>query len=183
MMNPLSWDGRRWRGLLVALVLTWGAAASVSSLPSPLARNRVAIAGFARRYDIPGSLAGTIYRESRALGVEPEVVFGLIQVESGFDPRAIGSQGERGLTQIKPATARAYDRSLTPERLMDPAVNVRIGLRHLLEEVRHFEGDWTLGLQAYHRGRTGLRRALARGGRPDTAYAARILAHCDGPPS
>lgn len=205
-MNPLGWDRRRWQGALVALLMAggvagvlgspvgsraygvtrgWSLATASSECPasSPLVRNRVAIGGYHRRYGISHALAGVIYREARDLGVQPDVAFGLISVESRFDSRAIGNQGERGLMQIKPTTARAYDRNLTAEDLMNPAVNVRIGLRHLLEEVRHFEGDWTLGLQAYHRGRTGLRRALAQGSRPDTAYAARILAPCDEPPS
>ncbi|MFN2384090.1 MAG: transglycosylase SLT domain-containing protein [Gemmatimonadota bacterium] len=195
-MNAIiGWIRNGWRGALVALIVTCGAAGFLGhpsgsradgvtgTLPSPLTRNREAIGGFERRYGISSTLAGTIYHQARELGVQPGIVFELIRVESQFDPRAIGSQGERGLMQIKPATARAYDRQLTPHDLMDPAVNVRIGLRHLLEEVGHFEGDWTLGLQAYHRGRTGLRRALASRVRLDTAYADRILAHCDVPPS
>jgi soluble lytic murein transglycosylase-like protein len=132
---------------------------------------------YARRYGISPCLAHTIWREARASGVDPGIVFGLIAHESRFDPHAIGREGERGLMQIKPATARAYERDVTAEALMRPETNLRLGLLHLKREVEHFGHDWTLGLLAYHMGRGRLTRALERGRVPGTEYATRVLSH------
>lgn len=137
------------------------------------------VAAFAERYGISRHLAGVIHGHSVSLEVEPAIVFGLIATESSFDPRAVGSGGAIGLMQIKPSTARIYDRRITRRQLFLPEVNVRLGLRHLKEEVDYFGEDWTLGLLAYNMGRTRLSRALERGRVLRTGYAARILAHCE----
>jgi soluble lytic murein transglycosylase-like protein len=132
---------------------------------------------YARRYGISSCLAHTIWREAQASDVDPGIVFGLIASESRFDPHAIGREGERGLMQIKLATARAYERDVTAEALMRPETNLRLGLLHLKREVEHFGHDWTLGLLAYHMGRGRLTHALERGRMPGTEYAARVLSH------
>ncbi|HUP00135.1 MAG TPA: transglycosylase SLT domain-containing protein [Gemmatimonadota bacterium] len=139
------------------------------------------IAGFAARYGISRSLARVIYETAVAYGVEPAIVFGLIATESTFNPRAMGRAGALGLMQIKPSTARIYDRRITREQLLSPEINLRLGLRHLLREFEHFGRDWTLGLLAYNMGRTRLSRALDRGRVPRTAYADKVLAHCEDP--
>ena len=43
--------------------------------------------------------------------------------------------------------------------ILDPAVNLRIGLTHLSVEVAHF-GDRSLGLLSYNMGRSRVSRAL-----------------------
>jgi soluble lytic murein transglycosylase-like protein len=132
---------------------------------------------YARRYGISPRLARIIWREARAQQIDPEIVFGLIAAESKFDPRAIGREGERGLMQIKLETARAYQRGVTADELMQPETNLRLGLLHLKREVEHFGHDWTLGLLAYNMGRGRLTRALQGGRMPQTEYAARVLSH------
>lgn len=134
---------------------------------------------YSKRFGISVELADVVVRQARRARVDPEIVFALIAVESGFDPHAVGSSGERGLMQIKPATARAYESGITPEGLLVPEVNLRIGLEHLKGEVEHF-GDWSLGLTAYNMGRTRLREVLASTHRPPRAYATRVLSGCDG---
>lgn len=131
----------------------------------------------ARRFGVDRRLAAIITRQARDAGVEPAMAFGMIAIESGFDPRAIGREGERGLMQIKPATARGYDRRITAQALHDPALNVRLGLRHLMREVEYF-GDRSLGLMSYRMGRARLQRELADGVPPRDRYAERVLSIC-----
>lgn len=138
------------------------------------------VAGFAARYGISHALAQTIHDHAVRGGIRPTLVFGLIATESSFNPRARGPAGALGLMQIMPSTARIYDRDVTPEQLLRPEVNLRLGLRHLLREVEFFGHDWTLGLLAYNMGRGAVRRALGRGVLPRNAYAAKVLAHCQG---
>ena len=49
----------------------------------------------------------------------------MIQVESGFDPRAVSRKGARGLMQLMPETAKRYGVTLTH----DPEQNIRGGIR------------------------------------------------------
>ena len=131
----------------------------------------------ARRFGVGRKLAGIIYEEARRVGIEPALAFGVIAQESGFDPSAVGRHGERGLMQIKPSTARAYDARITAAALMRPEANVRLGLRHLKREVEYF-GDPILGLMSYHMGRTRLERELADGTAPRDRYVERVLSSC-----
>ena len=131
----------------------------------------------ARRFGVGRRLAAIITRQAREAGVEPAMAFGIIAIESGFDPHAIGREGERGLMQIKPSTARAYDRRITAQALHDPALNVRLGLRHLTREVEFF-GDRSLGLMSYRMGRARLEREMADGVPPRDGYAERVLSIC-----
>lgn len=131
----------------------------------------------ARRFGVGRRLAGIIYEEARRAGIEPAMAFGLIAQESGFDPSAIGRSGERGLMQIKPSTARAYEPRITADALLHPEANVRLGLRHLKQEVEYF-GDPILGLMSYHMGRARLERELADGTAPRDRYVERVLSSC-----
>ena len=138
-------------------------------------------AWYASRYGIPRPLAREIWRQARAQRVDPGIAFGLVALESRFDPRAVGDQGERGLMQLKLETARDYERRVTPEALFRPETNLRLGLLHLKREVEHFDHDWTLGLLAYNMGRGRVTRALERGSVPESVYPARVLSHRVGP--
>lgn len=131
----------------------------------------------ARRFGVRDDLAAIIYHEARLADVEPAMAFGMIAQESGFDPAAVGRQGERGLMQIKPSTAQAYDARVTPGALHDPELNLRLGLRHLKREVEYF-GDRSLGLMSYHMGRARLERELVDGVPPRDRYVDRILSSC-----
>lgn len=131
----------------------------------------------AHRFGVHEELATIIYKQARIADVEPAVAFGMIAQESGFDAAAVGRQGERGLMQIKPSTARAYEEGITADALHDPELNVRLGLRHLKREVEYF-GDRSLGLMSYHMGRARLQRELADGVPPRDRYVERILSSC-----
>lgn len=165
--------------LALALLAAGGAApSSETAAARPAAADDRAVE-YGKRYGIAPRLARTILDEARESGVAPGIAFGLIEVESGFDPRAVGRHGERGLMQVKPSTARAYERGITADGLVRPEVNLRIGLAHLKREADHF-GDWRLGLLAYNMGRSRLSRILASGERPAGSYAERVLARCPG---
>jgi len=131
----------------------------------------------AKRFGVRRELAAVIYEQARLAKVTPAMAFGVIAAESGFDPGAIGHHGERGLMQIKPSTAQAYDEWITAEALHDPVTNVRLGLKHLKREVEYF-GDPVLGLMSYHMGRTRLEREMADGIPPRDRYVERVLSIC-----
>ena len=91
----------------------------------------------------------TLWYESRRAGLEPALVLGLVQVESGFRKYAISSAGARGYMQVMPFWARLIGDG-DPARLFHMQTNLRFGcviLRHYLDIER---GDLFLALGRYN---------------------------------
>ena len=72
--------------------------------------------------------------EAKRAGLDPQLVLGLIQVESGFKKYAISSAGARGFMQVMPFWVRSIG---TPDQdLFHLRINLRYGctiLRHYLD--------------------------------------------------
>jgi soluble lytic murein transglycosylase-like protein len=81
-------------------------------------------------------------------GIEPAVLHGLIQQESGFDASAQSSAGASGLTQLMPGTAA----SMGVANPLDPAESIEGGARYLGQLMRQFSGNTTEALAAYNAG-------------------------------
>jgi len=87
--------------------------------------------------------------EAQRAGLEPELVLGLIQVESGFRRHAISSAGARGYMQVMPFWTRLIGDG-DPSGLFDSRANLRYGctiLRHYLDIER---GDLYRALGRYN---------------------------------
>lgn len=103
--------------------------------------------------------------ESTRAGLEPALVLGLIQVESGFRKYAISSAGARGYMQVMPFWSRLIGDG-DPSRLFHMQTNLRFGcviLRHYLDTER---GDLFLALGRYNGSR-------GRPEYPNAVFAAR----------
>ena len=90
-----------------------------------------------------------VWYESRRAGLEPALVLGLIQVESGFRKYAISSAGARGYMQVMPFWARLIGDG-DARRLFHLQTNLRFGciiLRHYLDRER---GDLYMALGRYN---------------------------------
>ena len=91
----------------------------------------------------------TLWYESTRAGLEPAMVLGLVQVESGFRKYAVSVAGARGYTQVMPFWARVIGDG-DASRLFHMQTNLRFGcviLRHYLARER---GDTYLALGRYN---------------------------------
>jgi soluble lytic murein transglycosylase-like protein len=98
-------------------------------------------------------LAGTPYGEiiasvSELHGVDPMLVRALIQVESGYRPKARSRKGAMGLMQLMPSTAREYK----VRNPFEPKANIEAGIKHLKSLIDKFDGALDLSLAAYNAG-------------------------------
>jgi soluble lytic murein transglycosylase-like protein len=130
---------------------------------------------FSTRYRIAPDLSRKIYDAAIAQGIEPELAFRLVRVESVFNPRAISPVGAIGLTQLMLGTAREFEPGVTREQLLDPETNLRIGFRYLRGLIREHKGNLRLALLTYNRGPVAVRNALASGLDPANGYEVMML--------
>lgn len=119
-----------------------------------------------------------VWYESRRAGLEPELVLGLIQVESGFRKYAVSKAGARGYMQVMPFWARLIGGG-DPARLFHMQANLRFGcviLRHYLDLER---GDLFMALGRYNgsRGRTEYPNAVLAARRTWVNDASAATAH------
>lgn len=87
--------------------------------------------------------------EAQRAGLDPQLVLGLIQVESGFRRHAISSAGARGYMQVMPFWTSVIGDG-DPSALFDTRANLRYGctiLRHYLDIER---GDLFRALGRYN---------------------------------
>lgn len=128
------------------------------------------IINYSTRYKIAADLAGTIYDVAIAEGIDPELAFRLVKLESDFKVRAKSPVGALGLTQLMLPTARYYQRNVTAEGLFEPRTNLRIGFRYLRGLVEKYDGDVNLALLVYNRGPVAVHAALREGRNPTNGY-------------
>jgi soluble lytic murein transglycosylase-like protein len=165
----LKLDGHRVDGATVVLSLRGGGEVT---LP------RGAVTGFVPDEVLdeaarPGGDIEVLAGEAaRRHGLDPGLVRAVVEVESGFRPRAVSPRGARGLMQLMPATAA----SLGVEDAFDPEQNLDGGARHLGSLLTLYGGDLARALAAYHAGEG----AVARHGgvppfRETRAYVREVL--------
>jgi soluble lytic murein transglycosylase-like protein len=134
-----------------------------------------AIIDQSKRYAMPADLAASIYDIALSEGIDPNIAFALVSVESEFSRKAISAKGAVGLTQLMPSTAKGMKPGLAYNDLFDRETNLRLGFRFLREMVRQYNGDVHLALTAYNRGPGTVDEILKAGGDPSNGYSHAVM--------
>jgi soluble lytic murein transglycosylase-like protein len=100
-------------------------------------------------------------------GLPPHVAHAVIEIESGYHEAARGGDGEIGLMQVLPSTARMLGFRGTLDELSEPENNVRFGVRYLAEAWRLAAGDLCTALMKY------------RAGHGETRFSVLSVRYCD----
>ena len=129
---------------------------------------------YSSEYQVPANMVELVYDVALHEGIDPELAFRLVNLESGFTVRARSHANALGLAQVQPATARFYEPTITAEQLYDPETNLRIGFRYLRHLIETY-GDVKLALLAYNRGPGRVKELMDAGRDPRNGYATRIM--------
>lgn len=95
-----------------------------------------------------------VQRIARSHGMDAALLKAIIEVESGFNARALSPKGAVGLMQVMPATAARYGRF----DLYSPEQNVDVGARYLRDLLKLFDGNVRLAVAAYNAGENAVIR-------------------------
>jgi hypothetical protein len=80
--------------------------------------------------------------------LDPSLIRSIIEIESGFNAKAVSSKGARGLMQLMPETAK----QLGVKDSYDPEQNIQGGVKHFRSLMDTFNQDIGLSLAAYNAG-------------------------------
>lgn len=145
------------RRRLTALALVAGfaapAAAEPQAPPEPPAKVEAPADPAAKaRADRIARYRAIARTESERQGLPPEMADAVMKVESNYNAGARGRDGEYGLMQVMPPTARLLGLQGPIETLAEPETNIRLGVRYLAEAWRLAKGDICTAAMKYRAG-------------------------------
>jgi soluble lytic murein transglycosylase-like protein len=97
-------------------------------------------------------IIAAIEREAKRQGVPAEIAEAVGHTESGFNPSVIGADGEVGVMQVMPSTARMMGFSGSLAELAAPDINIRYGVTYLAQGYRLAGGDLCTTVMKYRAG-------------------------------
>ncbi|HVW45615.1 MAG TPA: lytic transglycosylase domain-containing protein [Solirubrobacterales bacterium] len=121
--------------------------------------------------------AATIEAACAKYGLNPNLLAGLIEQESHFDPTVGSGAGAQGLTELMPETASFL--GVTDPH--DPTQSIEGGARLLSEKLSEFGGNVELALAAYNAGSGAVQQYDGIPPYPETEqYVQKVLGYASG---
>ncbi|MEZ4257254.1 MAG: transglycosylase SLT domain-containing protein [Polyangiales bacterium] len=111
----------------------------------------------------PRAYAPMVQRVAARHGLDPNLLFAVMRVESVYQRRILSGAGAIGLMQIMPRTGRLIAQKLgrdhfTPADLLDPETNLDFAAWYLASLIRRFDGHLPLAIASYNGGPHNVRR-------------------------
>jgi soluble lytic murein transglycosylase len=128
--------------------------------------------GLAIRFDIsrasrhPRPYSAAVERAAARHGMDPNLLYAVMRVESIYNPRIVSYAGAIGLLQIMPRTGRLIAHNMgndafAVDDLLDPGTNIEMAAWYLSSLLRRFDGRLPLAIAAYNGGPHNVRRWIA----------------------
>jgi hypothetical protein len=93
----------------------------------------------------------TVYQKSLQYGFKPDLVLGMVKVESDYNPRAVSYRGAYGLMQVNLGVWR-NELSIDERNIFDVAYNLDTGLKILKKYFSITRGNIKRALHLYNNG-------------------------------
>jgi soluble lytic murein transglycosylase len=137
--------------------------------------------GRARAADRPRPYEALVVASAHEHGLDPNLLFAVMRVESVYNPRIVSYAGAIGLLQIMPGTGRLIAQAIgraefRVDELLDPATNIEFAAWYLASLLRRFDGRVPLAVAAYNGGPHNVRAWMREtpAGMPLDAFLERI---------
>lgn len=117
-------------------------------------------------------VAPLVEEAAQKYGLPASLIYGIIWVESRFNPDAVSPVGARGLMQLMPRTAAYLADCMEWEgstNSFNPRFNIAAGSYYIARLIKQFDGDVDLALAAYNAGPTNIRRWMKNTGLPEVS--------------
>jgi soluble lytic murein transglycosylase len=131
--------------------------------------------------DRPRAYANEVETSARRYGVDPNLIYAVMRVESVYQSQIVSYAGAIGLMQIMPRTGELIARQLgrtdfTTADLLDPRTNIDFAAWYLASLLERFDGRVPLAIASYNGGPHNVRLWIeAQGSRmPLDAFLERI---------
>jgi hypothetical protein len=106
---------------------------------------------FSARYPFFAKIVDTVYDKSLQYGFRPDLVLGIVKVESAYQPTAVSYKGAYGLMQVNLAVWR-NELNIDENRIFDVAYNIDLGLKILKHYYEESGGNMKRALHLYNNG-------------------------------
>jgi len=106
---------------------------------------------FAKKYPLCSKILDSVYKKSNQYGFSPELILGVIQIESNFNPTAISHRGAYGLMQVNLAVWR-NELSIDDKKIFNIDYNIGLGVEILHRYYKVANGNMNRALHLYNNG-------------------------------
>jgi soluble lytic murein transglycosylase-like protein len=106
---------------------------------------------FSARYPDFAYIVDTVYDKSLQYGFRPDLVLGIVKVESAYEPTAVSFRGAYGLMQVNLAVWRGA-LNIDENRIFEVAYNIDLGLKILKQYYEEAGGNMKRALHLYNNG-------------------------------
>ncbi len=106
---------------------------------------------FEKKYPGFSKIVDSVYRKSHQYGIHPDLVLGMMKVESNYDPNAVSYRGAYGLMQVNLSVWKS-ELAINEDNIFDVDYNIDLGLQILKRYLVESKGNMPRALHLYNNG-------------------------------